>query len=56
MTISKRRLTEIAAVPDEEIDTSEIPEIGEEQFKRAKLVLPDDPQSPKQAYGKKQRS
>ena len=44
MTISKKRLAEIAAIPDEEIDTSEIPEVTEDFFRGARLVLPaDDP-------------
>jgi superfamily II DNA or RNA helicase len=40
MTISKKRIAEIAAIADEEIDTSEIPEVSEEFFQRARLVLP----------------
>jgi hypothetical protein len=42
MTISKKRITEIAAIADEDIDTSDIPEVTEERFKRATLVLPGD--------------
>ena len=42
MTISKRRLAEIAAIADEDIDTSDIPEAGEEFFKKAKLIVPSD--------------
>lgn len=36
--ISKNRLLEIAAIPDDQIDTSDIPEQGEEFFKKAKIV------------------
>ena len=42
MPISKKRITEIAAIADEDIDTSEIPEATEDFFKGAKLVLPGD--------------
>jgi hypothetical protein len=40
MPISKKRLGEIAAIADEDIDTSDIPEAGEDFFKRAKLTVP----------------
>src|ERR1700737_2333781 len=40
MPISKKRLAEIAAIADEDIDTSDIPEAGEEFFKKAKLTVP----------------
>ncbi len=40
MPISKKRLAEIAAIADEDIDTSDIPEADEEFFKKAKLVVP----------------
>jgi superfamily II DNA or RNA helicase len=43
MPISKKRLTEIAAIADEDIDTSDIPEAGEEFFKKAKLIMPGGP-------------
>src|SRR5271168_2503314 len=43
MTISKRRLAEIAAIADEDIDTSDIPEAGEEFFTKAKLTVPGHP-------------
>jgi uncharacterized protein (DUF4415 family) len=33
-------LDDLAALPDEEIDTSDIPELGEEFFRNAKLVMP----------------
>ena len=40
MTISGKRLAEIAAIADEDIDTSDIPEAGEDFFKRAELTVP----------------
>lgn len=40
MPISKKRLTEIAAIADKDIDTSDIPEASEAFFKKAKLTLP----------------
>src|SRR5882724_11801795 len=40
MPISKKRLAEIAAIADEDIDTSDIPEADEEFFKKAKLIVP----------------
>jgi superfamily II DNA or RNA helicase len=40
MPISKKRVIEIAAIADEEIDTSDIPEADEEFFKKANLVVP----------------
>ena len=40
MSISKKRLAEIAAMPDESIDSSDIPELGAAFFKSARLVLP----------------
>lgn len=40
MPISKKRLAEIAALPDENIDTSDIPEVDQSFFKTAKLVMP----------------
>lgn len=40
MPISQKRLAEIAAIADDDIDTSEIPEGDEVWFKSAKLVLP----------------
>jgi uncharacterized protein (DUF4415 family) len=40
MPISKERLAEIAAIPDEQIDTSDIPELDEAFFANARLVLP----------------
>ena len=40
MAISKERLAEIEAIRDEDIDTSDIPELDETFFKNARLVLP----------------
>ena len=42
MPISQKRLTEIAAISDDDIDISEIPEADEAWFKGAKLVLPQE--------------
>lgn len=39
---SGRRLAEIEAIKDEDIDTSDIPELDEAFFQKARLVLPDD--------------
>jgi hypothetical protein len=41
MPISKERLAEIAAIPDRDVDTSDIPEAGEDFFRKARLVLPE---------------
>ena len=40
MPISKKRAAEIDAIADEDIDTTDVPEAGEEFFRKAKLVLP----------------
>ena len=40
MPVSQKRLAEIAAIADDDIDTSEIPEADEAWFKGAKLVRP----------------
>lgn len=40
MPISQERLAEIAAIGDQDIDTSDIPEADEAWFKDAKLVIP----------------
>ena len=45
MPISRRRLAEIAAMADEDIDTSEIPEADEAWFGSAKLVIPQGDRS-----------
>lgn len=42
MPIPKERLAEIAAIPDTEIDTSDIPEMDESFFATARLVEPPD--------------
>jgi uncharacterized protein (DUF4415 family) len=36
---------ELAALPDSEIDLSDIPELGEEFWKNAKIVMPDERRS-----------
>lgn len=40
MPISRERSAETKAVPDERIDTSDIPEMDEEFFATARLVMP----------------
>jgi len=40
MTISKKRSAEIQAIADKDIDTTDVPEAGEEFFRKARLVLP----------------
>lgn len=40
MPISKERLAEIATIPEEKIDTSDIPEMDEKFFAAARLVMP----------------
>jgi uncharacterized protein (DUF4415 family) len=40
MTISKRRLAEIDAIADKDIDTSDIAEVDEAFLETAKLVMP----------------
>ncbi len=42
MTISKKRLKEIAAIPESEIDTSDIPELGKDFWAKAELKLPEN--------------
>ena len=39
-SVLRKRLAEIAAIADDDIDTSEIPEADEAWFKGAKLVRP----------------
>ena len=51
MSISKKRLTEIEAIADDEIDTSDIPEADESFFKEARLVLPGDMTTPGPSFG-----
>ena len=40
MSISKRRLRELKAIKDEDIDYSDIPELDEDFWKRAELYMP----------------
>ncbi len=40
MPISNERLAEIAAIPEEKIDTSDISEMDEKFFAAARLVMP----------------
>lgn len=40
MAMSKQRLAEITAIPDEDIDTSDIPELGDHFWANAKVVMP----------------
>lgn len=40
MAISKKRLDEINALPDDRIDTSDIAEVGDDFFETAKLIMP----------------
>lgn len=41
MTISKQRLAEIVSTKDSDIDYSDIPELDDNFWKNAKLVMPD---------------
>lgn len=45
MSISPQRLNEIAAIPDEEIDTSDIPELDDHFWENAKMVIPKTKQA-----------
>ena len=47
MKTSKERLGEIGAIADRDIDTSDIPEAGEDFFKKARLVLPEGSGTPR---------
>ena len=40
MSISKERLEEIASIPDDEIDYSEIPALGADFWRRAEFHMP----------------
>jgi hypothetical protein len=40
MNILRKRLEEIQNIPDEEIDTSDIPELGDRFWETAKMVVP----------------
>lgn len=42
MSISPKRLAELEALKDEDIDYSDIPELDEEFFRNARLVMPPD--------------
>ena len=42
MPISPERAAEVAAIPDDSIDTSDLPEVSPAFFRTAKLVLPGD--------------
>ena len=41
MTVSKKRLKEIEAMPDEDIDYSDIPETDEAFWEKAELRMPE---------------
>ncbi len=41
MAISKERLKEIAAIKDDDIDFSEIPELNDDWFREAQFVTPE---------------
>jgi len=41
MNISQQRLKEIAEIPDEKIDTSDIPELDDDFWKNARLITPE---------------
>ena len=41
MTTKEKTLKELAEMPDSEIDYSDIPELGEEFWKNAKIILPE---------------
>ena len=40
MTISRNRLEELQNIPDEEIDTSDIPELDDRFWENAKMLTP----------------
>jgi len=42
MTISKKRLTEIASIRDEDIDYSDIPELDDTFWAKAELKMPEN--------------
>lgn len=42
MPITEQRRRELAEMSDEDIDYSDIPELDEEWFKKAKLVYPEE--------------
>jgi uncharacterized protein (DUF4415 family) len=41
MNISQQRLKEIAAIPDDKIDTSEIPELDDNFWQDARFIVPE---------------
>ncbi len=41
MNISQQRLKEIASIPDEKIDTSDIPELDDDFWKDARFIIPE---------------
>jgi hypothetical protein len=41
MNISQQRLKEIASIPDEKIDTFDIPELDDNFWKDARLIIPE---------------
>lgn len=45
MSISKKRLKEIQEIRDEDIDTSDIPELDHQFWENAKLILPEKKES-----------
>ncbi len=45
MAISKRRLKEIEAIREEDIDYSDIPELGDDFFRQAEVWMP--PKNPR---------
>lgn len=42
MRLSEARLKEIEAIPDEEIDTSEIPELSDDFWQNAQMIVPEN--------------
>jgi uncharacterized protein (DUF4415 family) len=42
MKLSKTRLSEIESLPDDAIDTSEIPELDDEFWENARRIVPED--------------
>ena len=42
MQLSKTRLSEIESLPDNAIDTSDIPELGDDFWENAQQVIPEN--------------
>lgn len=42
MRLSDARIKEIEAIPDEEIDTSEIPELDDDFWQNAQMIVPEN--------------